>query len=198
MSRSVRGCIPDVVCTNRFGQYLPDHAFSISLGYGCTCRVRRLLPAASCHGAPFWYIEPFPGAQFLPAEFPAGHRPFIIDGAAPDCPSVPIGLILPEVTAGDIGKKVAAILPQAPFAKVVQLVRFALLYKDKREPSAALPASATDTRAGNRVRRFHILTLDVQREKNRVRAGLPPIHPTCDSQRRDRFIIYQGVIPFSR
>jgi len=78
------------------------------------------------------------------------------------------------VTAGGIGKKVAAILPQAPFAKVVQLVRFALLYKDKREPSAALPASAADTGFGNRARRFHISTLDVQREKNRVRAGLAP------------------------
>jgi hypothetical protein len=47
-----------------------------------------------------------------------------------------------QVPAGSIGKEKAVCFPQTAFAEVLQLVGFALPYKNNGEPAAALSAPA--------------------------------------------------------
>ena len=59
------------------------------------------------------------------------------------------------MAARRFGKEETAVLLQTALAEVMQLVGFALPYKDEREPAAALAAPAADAGIGGYVLRFH-------------------------------------------
>jgi hypothetical protein len=94
------------------------------------------------HRAAFGHIEPFPATEGPAAEVPAGGRALVVDGAPPCFYSAAIRCVFPQVLTRYVGKKVTFRFLKPPLAEVMQLVGFALLYKNKGQPAAAFAATA--------------------------------------------------------
>jgi hypothetical protein len=63
------------------------------------------------------------------------------------------------VPARGIDQEKAVRFLKAPFTEVLQMVGFALVYRDKGEPAATLPAAAAGTCRWSRVGNFHPITV---------------------------------------
>lgn len=82
----------------------------------------------------------------MAAEIPAGGRPGVVDGTTPLNNPVPVRLILLQVPARSICKKISPLFFQAALPEIMQLVGLTLPDEDKREPAAARTAAAAGTR----------------------------------------------------
>jgi hypothetical protein len=89
-------------------------------------------------------IIPLPATQGLPAEVPAGGRPRLVDGAGPLHAAVAVRRLLLQVPAWCVDKEITVRFLEPPLPEVMQLVGFALPDDRKRQPPAALTATAAE------------------------------------------------------
>jgi hypothetical protein len=107
------------------------------------------------HRTTFGYIIALPATQGPAAEVPAGSRPPVVDSTTPLPDPAVVWRLLMQVPAGSIGKEKTVRFPKTAFAEVLQLVGFALPYKNNGEPAAAFPAAAAGAGCRGRVEGFH-------------------------------------------
>lgn len=88
------------------------------------------------------HVIPFPAAQRLPAKIPAGGRTCLVNSTTPSRNTARVRFFFLQVPAGGVGQENPVGLPEPPFAEVMQLVRFALPYRNDGKPAAALAAAA--------------------------------------------------------
>jgi hypothetical protein len=121
-------------------QELRTNPFSGLLLSDCRCRIGGWT-APGRHRAAGRDVKPFPATQSPAAEIPAGGRPGVVDGTAPRLHRIAIRHHFFEVLARGRCKKIPGIFKEPTGTEIVELVGFALLDRDQRQPAATFSAA---------------------------------------------------------